>query len=148
MVVKSLEGLEDIPSWVVAHRSASGPCKETRYITFIVFFLYCLTLLAHTLFDFHQGGAASTPDTFRGYLNEGGLYAERIGAHLPGYPDTNWQEGSPLEGVKGVGINFYRTTFNLVGLIFSRSLYDRHRCYTHGVTRIYPMDSTSRFVCP
>jgi len=61
----------------------------------------------------NQGGAANAPDTFRGYLNEGGLYAERIGAHLPGYPDTDWQEGSPLEGVKGAGINFYRTTFDL-----------------------------------
>ncbi|KAF8159357.1 glycoside hydrolase family 35 protein [Crassisporium funariophilum] len=63
----------------------------------------------------NQGGAASTPDTFRGYLNEGGLYAERIGAHLPGFPDSTWSTGTPLTGggVKGAGVNFYRTTFNL-----------------------------------
>lgn len=63
-----------------------------------------------------QGGAANTPDTFRGYLNEGGLYAERIGAHLPGFPDTNWASGTPLTGggVHGAGVNFFRTTFDLV----------------------------------
>ncbi|KAH0584129.1 hypothetical protein H2248_009695 [Termitomyces sp. 'cryptogamus'] len=60
------------------------------------------------------GGAANTPDTFRGYLNEGGLYAERIGAHLPGFPDSSWADGSPLAGggVSHAGVNFYRTTFD------------------------------------
>lgn len=61
-----------------------------------------------------KGGAAGAPDTFRGYLNEGGLYAERIGAHLPGYPDDTWTTGSPLTGVSQAGINFYRTSFELV----------------------------------
>ncbi|KAJ7695959.1 glycoside hydrolase family 35 protein [Mycena rosella] len=59
------------------------------------------------------GGAANAPDTFRGYLNEGGLWAERIGAHLPGFPDDSWASGSPLSGVSKAGINFYRTTFDL-----------------------------------
>ncbi|KAJ3511125.1 hypothetical protein NLJ89_g4278 [Agrocybe chaxingu] len=63
----------------------------------------------------NQGGAAQSPDTYRGYLNEGGLYAERIGAHLPGFPDSEWADGTPLAGggVKGAGVNFYRTTFDL-----------------------------------
>ncbi|GLB41894.1 putative beta-galactosidase, domain 3 [Lyophyllum shimeji] len=63
----------------------------------------------------NQGGAADAPDTFRGYLNEGGLYAERIGAHLPGFPDSSWASGTPLTGggVSDAGINFYRTTFTL-----------------------------------
>ncbi|KAF4610613.1 hypothetical protein D9613_007145 [Agrocybe pediades] len=63
----------------------------------------------------NQGGAANTPDTFRGYLNEGGLYAERIGAHLPDFPDSAWADGTPLVGggVKGAGVNFFRTTFDL-----------------------------------
>ncbi|KAJ3561176.1 hypothetical protein NP233_g10355 [Leucocoprinus birnbaumii] len=62
----------------------------------------------------NQGGAANAPDTFRGYLNEGGLYAERIGAHLPDFPDTAWVSASPItNGVSGAGINFYRTTFDL-----------------------------------
>ncbi|TCD69623.1 hypothetical protein EIP91_006848 [Steccherinum ochraceum] len=60
----------------------------------------------------NQGGAANAPDTVRGYLNEGGLWAERIGAHLPNYPDSTWATGNPLSGVKGAGVNFYRTTFN------------------------------------
>jgi hypothetical protein len=59
------------------------------------------------------GGAANAPDTFRGYINEGGLWAERIGAHLPGYPDQSWASGSPLSGVSKAGINFYRTIFEL-----------------------------------
>ena len=63
-----------------------------------------------------QGGASNPPDTYRGYLNEGGLWAERVGAHLPGFPDLLWKSGTPLTGggVKGAGVNFYRTTFNLV----------------------------------
>ncbi|KDR80837.1 hypothetical protein GALMADRAFT_135938 [Galerina marginata CBS 339.88] len=63
----------------------------------------------------NQGGAANFPDTFRGYLNEGGLYAERIGAHLPGFLDSSWANGTPLVGggVKGAGVNFLRTTFDL-----------------------------------
>ncbi|KAH9479184.1 putative beta-galactosidase C [Psilocybe cubensis] len=62
-----------------------------------------------------KGGAANTPDTFRGYLNEGGLYAERVGAHLPDFPDASWADGTPLTGggVKGAGVNFFRTTFDL-----------------------------------
>ncbi|KAF8882023.1 glycoside hydrolase superfamily [Gymnopilus junonius] len=65
----------------------------------------------------NQGGAANAPDTFRGYLNEGGLYAERIGAHLPSFPDSSWSDGTPLAnsggGIKGAGVNFFRTTFDL-----------------------------------
>ncbi|KAH8833226.1 glycoside hydrolase family 35 protein [Flagelloscypha sp. PMI_526] len=61
----------------------------------------------------NQGGARNAPDTFRGYLNEGGLYGERIGAHLPGFPATNWVTGSPTQGLKSSGVNFYRTTFDL-----------------------------------
>ncbi|VDB90643.1 unnamed protein product [Peniophora sp. CBMAI 1063] len=63
----------------------------------------------------NQGGARQAPDTFRGYLNEGGLYAERIGAHLPGFDDSSWTNGSPLTadggGLNGPGVNFYRTSF-------------------------------------
>jgi hypothetical protein len=49
-------------------------------------------------------------------LNEGGLYAERIGAHLPGFDDSEWADGTPLSGggISEAGVNFYRTTFDLV----------------------------------
>ncbi|TDL23439.1 glycoside hydrolase family 35 protein [Rickenella mellea] len=58
------------------------------------------------------GGAANAPDTFRGYLNEGGMFFERIGAHLPGFDDSAWQAASSLS-VAGAGVNFFRTTFSL-----------------------------------
>lgn len=60
----------------------------------------------------NYGGAANAPDTFRGYLNEGGLYAERIGAHLPDFPDQSWQNTTSLS-VSKAGINFFRTSFDL-----------------------------------
>ncbi|KAF8578602.1 glycoside hydrolase family 35 protein [Ramaria rubella] len=59
------------------------------------------------------GGSGDNPDKFRGYLNEGGLYAERIGAHLPQFDDSKWEEGNPLEGLKNAGVNFYRTSFSM-----------------------------------
>ncbi|GJJ13402.1 hypothetical protein Clacol_007656 [Clathrus columnatus] len=59
------------------------------------------------------GGSTNNTDKFRGYLNEGGLYAERIGAHLPGFDDSLWLDGDPSDGIHGPGVNFYRTTFSL-----------------------------------
>lgn len=52
-------------------------------------------------------------DTSRGPLNEGGLYAERKGYHLPGAPVSSWLSKSPSEGVKSPGIGFFSSTFNL-----------------------------------
>ncbi|KAI0074511.1 glycoside hydrolase family 35 protein [Panus rudis PR-1116 ss-1] len=72
------------------------------------------TTFSHWKIQGNLGGAANAPDTWRGYLNEGGLYAERIGAHLPGYLDSHWTSASPVvDGVKGAGVNFFRTTFDL-----------------------------------
>jgi hypothetical protein len=50
-------------------------------------------------------------DPVRGPLNEGGLYAERIGAHLPGFPDGDWETvtGRPTLAVPGAGIRVFRT---------------------------------------
>ncbi|KAI0788892.1 glycoside hydrolase family 35 protein [Abortiporus biennis] len=65
----------------------------------------------------NQGGASATPDSLRGYLNEGGLYFERIGAHLPGFEDANpgiWKElNSTSLSVGGAGVNVFKTTFDL-----------------------------------
>ncbi|KAI0108986.1 glycoside hydrolase family 35 protein [Nemania sp. FL0031] len=51
-------------------------------------------------------------DPVRGFLNEGGLYSERVGMHLPGYPDSKWQvaktSGSILS-VEGAGVRIFRT---------------------------------------
>nr|GAT53820.1 glycoside hydrolase family 35 protein [Mycena chlorophos] len=58
-------------------------------------------------------GGEDYVDTTRGPLNEGGLYAERQGWHLPGFDDASWPSGSPLQGSKAAGVSFYRTTFIL-----------------------------------
>ncbi|KAJ7589475.1 glycoside hydrolase family 35 protein [Mycena floridula] len=60
----------------------------------------------------NQGGAANAPDTFRGYLNEGGLYGERVGAHLPEFSDSTWTSVTSLS-IAQAGVNFFRTSFNL-----------------------------------
>ncbi|TRX89656.1 hypothetical protein FHL15_009406 [Xylaria flabelliformis] len=51
-------------------------------------------------------------DPVRGFLNEGGLYAERVGMHLPGYPDADWnvvETGNSLLSVQGAGVRICRT---------------------------------------
>ncbi|KAH7399870.1 glycoside hydrolase superfamily [Cadophora sp. MPI-SDFR-AT-0126] len=52
-------------------------------------------------------------DKARGPLNEGGLFAERQGYHLPSPPSQDWASGSPLTGTKTAGIAFYTTSFKL-----------------------------------
>ncbi len=67
----------------------------------------------------NAGGPANI-DPVRGTMNEGGLYAERLGWHLPGFdaaadpafsafPET----ASPLDGLSSAGVRFYITTFTL-----------------------------------
>ncbi|KAI0187038.1 putative beta-galactosidase B [Xylaria flabelliformis] len=55
-------------------------------------------------------------DPVRGFLNEGGLYAERVGMHLPGYPDADWnvvEAGDSLLSVQGAGVRVFRTQVSL-----------------------------------
>ncbi|KAL4926586.1 glycoside hydrolase family 35 protein [Aspergillus undulatus] len=70
-------------------------------------------------------------DHSRGPLNEGALYAERQGYHLPNAPTTEWEQRSPFEEIKGPGVGFYVTTFNLdipqgydipISLVFSETV--------------------------
>ena len=58
-------------------------------------------------------GGESYADHTRGPLNEGGMYAERQGYHLPNTPTGKWKSGSPTDGLTAAGINFYSTTFKL-----------------------------------
>ncbi|KAF9535066.1 beta-galactosidase [Crepidotus variabilis] len=58
-------------------------------------------------------GGESYVDKARGPLNEGGLYGERQGWHLPGFDDVSWAAGKPTDGVSAPGVAFYRTNFNL-----------------------------------
>ncbi|KAH8556835.1 glycoside hydrolase family 35 protein [Umbelopsis sp. PMI_123] len=57
-------------------------------------------------------GGEDIADPVRGALNEGGLYGERMGWHLPGYPDQKWKSVS-VPDTKRSGVSWYRTTFNL-----------------------------------
>lgn len=52
-------------------------------------------------------------DPVRGPLSEGGLTAERLGWHLPGFDDSAWNSSSPSAGFSGAGIYFYRTIIPL-----------------------------------
>jgi Beta-galactosidase, domain 2/Beta-galactosidase, domain 3/Beta-galactosidase jelly roll domain/Glycosyl hydrolases family 35 len=52
-------------------------------------------------------------DSVRGPMNEGGLYGERLGWHLPGFDTTSWRRESPLQGLKQAGVTWYMTTFDL-----------------------------------
>lgn len=62
-------------------------------------------------------GGEDYRDRTRGPLNEGGLYAERQGYHLPGAPTmgSEWKtsDKGPMEGIPAAGVSFYATTFDL-----------------------------------
>lgn len=62
-------------------------------------------------------GGEQPVDPVRGPLNVGGLYGERHGWFLPGYPDASWQTVSLPDRWSGhglpPGIGWYRTTFSL-----------------------------------
>jgi len=63
-----------------------------------------------------QGNAGGNKniDPVRGPMNEGGLYGERLGWHLPGFPASLFPSGnSPLIGLNKSGIEFYVTNFTL-----------------------------------
>jgi beta-galactosidase len=61
----------------------------------------------------NAGGSANI-DPVRGPMNEGGLYGERVGWHLPSFaPGSNFDHESPSNGLTSSGIRFYVTTFNL-----------------------------------
>jgi hypothetical protein len=56
---------------------------------------------------------ATAPDPVRGPLNNGGLYGERHGWHLPGHDDGGWEETAFPRGDRRQGVCWYRTTFRL-----------------------------------
>ncbi|KAH9869034.1 hypothetical protein J1614_008111 [Plenodomus biglobosus] len=61
-----------------------------------------------------NAGGERNIDAVRGPMNEGGLYGERLGWHLPGFDTSTWDEASPVEnGVQGTGIKWFTTTFEL-----------------------------------
>ncbi|MFI1030170.1 beta-galactosidase [Streptomyces sp. NPDC020951] len=60
-------------------------------------------------------GGEDTVDTARGPYNNGGLYGERAGWSLPGYPDGGWQSTtlSQQAAKTGPGVRWYRTSARL-----------------------------------
>ncbi|MER6524702.1 beta-galactosidase [Streptomyces sp. NPDC001508] len=58
-----------------------------------------------------QGALA--PDPARGPMNNGGLYGEREGWHLPGFADGGWRPVQLPYRRQEQGVAWYRTTFRL-----------------------------------
>ncbi|KAF4445819.1 putative beta-galactosidase [Fusarium austroafricanum] len=58
-------------------------------------------------------GGENYRDKFRGPLNEGGLFFERQGYHLPSPPLSNFKPGSPFKGIKKPGVSFYTAKLSL-----------------------------------
>lgn len=56
-------------------------------------------------------GMATPVDVERGLYNNGGLYGERAGWHLPGYPSHNWEPATTLRS--SAGVTWYRSSVNL-----------------------------------
>ncbi|KAJ7133272.1 glycoside hydrolase family 35 protein, partial [Mycena epipterygia] len=61
------------------------------------------------------GGYTAFPDKTRGVFNEGGLFGERRGWHLPGFDTAEWEARALADGLPnaGAGVGFFVTTFNL-----------------------------------
>jgi hypothetical protein len=55
----------------------------------------------------------TTPDPVRGPLNNGGLYGERKGWHLPGFAEDGWEAAELPRADRRQGVTWYRTTFRL-----------------------------------
>lgn len=58
-------------------------------------------------------GGEGYRDTVRGPLNEGAMYAERQGWHLPNPPSQSWESRSPFDGISQPGVGFFSTQFDL-----------------------------------
>ncbi|MFF1642459.1 beta-galactosidase [Streptomyces sp. NPDC058246] len=54
-----------------------------------------------------------TPDPVRGPVNNGGLYGERHGWHLPGFAATGWKVVDFPRADRRQGVTWYRTDFRL-----------------------------------
>ncbi|KAJ5648869.1 uncharacterized protein N7484_002592 [Penicillium longicatenatum] len=60
-------------------------------------------------------GGESNLDPVRGAYNEDGLYAERVGWHLPGFDDSTWESVSDSSSLsfEGATVRFFRTVVSL-----------------------------------
>ncbi|KAK5108541.1 hypothetical protein LTR62_008197 [Meristemomyces frigidus] len=60
-----------------------------------------------------NAGGEHPLDPVRAPYNEGGLHAERLGWHLPGFDTNSWSLGSPETGLSEAGAKFYTTVLPL-----------------------------------
>jgi beta-galactosidase GanA len=58
-------------------------------------------------------GGEDIADPVRGVVNNGGLYGERHGWYLPGYPDGSWSPAAVAASTAMSGTSWYRTSFDL-----------------------------------
>jgi len=58
-------------------------------------------------------GGEDIADTVRGVLNNGGLFGEREGWHLPAFPDQAWDNATVPDPRATTGTAWYRTEFEL-----------------------------------
>ncbi|KAH9053098.1 glycoside hydrolase family 35 protein [Lactarius vividus] len=67
------------------------------------------------------GGYTDFPDRVRGVLNEGGLFGERAGWHLPGFDTSNWVARDLSAGLPNgdAGVGFLQQTFLCIYLLAS-----------------------------
>ncbi|KAI0313595.1 glycoside hydrolase family 35 protein [Amylostereum chailletii] len=61
------------------------------------------------------GGYTGFLDKTRGVMNDGGLFAQREGWHLPGFDTSSWESRDLSQGLPNatVGVGFFVTTFAL-----------------------------------
>ncbi len=82
----------------------------------------------------------SFPDKVRGIFNEGGLFGERAGWHLPGYDTSPWESRDLSNGLpnSAAGAGFFVTTFELdipagydvpISFVFDEPLGQPYRVY-------------------
>lgn len=58
-------------------------------------------------------GGEKLPDPVRGPFNAGGLYGERMGWQLPGFPDGRWVTATLPRTTDTPGVDWYRTSVRL-----------------------------------
>jgi Beta-galactosidase jelly roll domain len=75
----------------------------------------CRFLATQTRLLTFSSCTCSFPDRTRGVLNEGGLFGERAGWHLPGFDTSKWMTRDLSAGLPNgaAGVGFFTTTFPL-----------------------------------
>lgn len=77
--------------------------------------IYGVRTCAPVRFTHFSTTTFSFPDKTRGVFNEGGLFGERQGWHLPGFDTSSWVARDLASGLPGssAGVGFFVSTFNL-----------------------------------